>query len=113
MDSDCPGIDQVPSATAASGLRLARSSRRPLAVCAGQYVIVRSSAQSDQPGDDDWWMGQVLFVDGLDQQSDLYSLLRIWDVASGDIRLVPASLISHVVHGLDGLGLESGISLDS
>ena len=102
MDSDSPGAVRMCSGAGASP--------GALAVLPGQYVIVRLPGQVDRRGSEDWWMGQILFREGDDQQSAAPSLLRVWDVDSGDIRLIRADLIAHVVHGLDGLGQESWIS---
>jgi len=102
MDFDSAGAVRICSS--------AGSSPEVLAVFPGQYVIVRLPGQVDRRGLEDWWMGQILFREGSDQQLTAHSLLRVWDVDSGYVRLIQADLISHVVHGLDGLGQESWIS---
>ena len=46
---------------------------------------------------DDWWMGDILHVDGGARDSKIPTLFQIADVDSGLVRWVNADLVSHIV----------------
>ena len=46
---------------------------------------------------DDWWMGDILHVDGGARAPKIPTLFQIADVDSGVVRWVNADLVSHIV----------------
>ena len=46
---------------------------------------------------DDWWMGDILHVDGGARDPKIPTLFQIVDVDSGVVRWVNADLVSHIV----------------
>ena len=74
-----------------------------LSVKPGQLVIVQHNHLTGESPDRDWWMGQVVFCEGGARKPDVNSLFQIADVDDGTIRWVNADLVSHILHGLDGL----------
>ena len=65
-----------------------------LSVRPGQFVIVRELTHASERVDfeKNWWLGQVLF--------------QVADVDDGAIRWVHPTQVTHVLHGLDGIGQE-------
>ena len=53
-----------------------------------------------------WWLGQVIFCEGWEKNSKLNSLFQVADVDDGAIRWVHPTQVTHVLHGLDGIGQE-------
>ena len=74
-----------------------------LSVRPGQLVIVQNNHLTGESRDTDWWMGLVVFCEGGARKPDVNSLFQIADVDDGTIRWVNADLVSHILHGLDGL----------
>ena len=74
-----------------------------LSVRSGQLVIVQNNHLTGESRDHDWWMGMVVFCEGGARKPDANSLFQIADVDDGTIRWVNADLVSHILHGLDGL----------
>ena len=60
-----------------------------LHVKAGMTVVVSER--------DDWWIGDVIYVEGGARDPKVPSLFQIADVDSGVIRWVNADLVTHVV----------------
>ena len=77
-----------------------------LRVKPGQFVIVNENHNHSIPTDTGWWMGQVLFCEGGLTGSKVNRLLQVADVDDGAIRWVDPDQVSHVLHGLDGIGQE-------
>ncbi len=46
---------------------------------------------------DDWWMGDILHVDGGARDPKIPTLFQIADFDSGVVRWVNADLVSHIV----------------
>lgn len=90
-------------AAAALGPTAGRAAPLFLSVTPGDFVIVNQQADSAQPQNSDWWMGQVIFCEGGARDPRANSLFQIADVDDGSIRWVNADQVSHVLHGLDGL----------
>ncbi|WP_371411126.1 DUF3104 domain-containing protein [Synechococcus sp. UW140] len=90
-------------AAAALGPTAARPAPLFLSVTPGDFVIVNHQADSAQPQNSDWWMGQVIFCEGGARDPSANSLFQIADVDDGSIRWVNADQVSHILHGLDGL----------
>ena len=69
----------------------ARPSRDPLFlhVKAGMTVIVGENG--------DWWMGDVLFVEGGARNTKVPTLFQVANVESGVIRWINADLVTHIV----------------
>lgn len=75
-----------------------------LSVKPGQFVIVQDTPPTGrQAQTDGWWMGQVIWCEGGARDPKANSLFQIADVDDGTVRWVNADLVTHVVHGLDGL----------
>ncbi|WP_186479410.1 DUF3104 domain-containing protein [Synechococcus sp. NOUM97013] len=74
-----------------------------LSVRSGQLVIVQHNHLTGESPDNDWWMGMVVFCEGGARKPDVNSVFQIADVDDGTIRWVNADLVSHILHGLDGL----------
>ena len=71
-----------------------RSNQPPplfLSVKAGMTVIVGSDES------DDWWMADVIYVDGGARNPKVPTLFQVADVDSGVIRWVCADLVTHIV----------------
>ena len=68
----------------------ARPDRDPLFlhVKAGMTVIVEENG--------DWWMGDVIWVDGGARNPKVPTLFQVADVDTGVINLVNADLVSHL-----------------
>ena len=62
-----------------------------LSVRAGMTVICGSTDS------DDWWMADVIHVDGGARDPKVLTLFQVADVDSGVIRWVCADLITHIV----------------
>ena len=79
-----------------------------LSVRPGQFVIVRelTAASENMDTERNWWLGQVIFCEGAAQQSRLNRLFQVADVDDGAIRWVHPTQVTHVLHGLDGIGQE-------
>ena len=60
-----------------------------LSAKAGMTVVVSDG--------DDWWMGDILHVDGGARAPKIPTLFQIADVDSGVVRWVNADVVSHVV----------------
>ncbi len=48
----------------------------------------------------------MIFCEGWEKQSRLNSLFQVADVDDGAIRWVHPTQVTHVLHGLDGIGQE-------
>ena len=57
---------------------------------------------------DDWWMADVLHVDGGARDPGVPTLFQVADVDDGTIRWVCADLVTHIVPPL--LSLQSGLA---
>ena len=79
-----------------------------LSIRPGQFVIVRDLTAANPKFDHErnWWLGQVIFCEGKGKHSKLNSLLQVADVDDGAIRWVHHTQVTHVLHGLDGIGQE-------
>ncbi|WP_244276884.1 DUF3104 domain-containing protein [Synechococcus sp. GEYO] len=79
-----------------------------LSVRPGQFVIVRELTHASERVDieKNWWLGQVIFCEGWEKHSRLHSLFQVADVDDGAIRWVHPTQVTHVLHGLDGIGQE-------
>lgn len=79
-----------------------------LSVRPGQFVIVRELTHASERVDieKNWWLGQVIFCEGWEKNSKLNSLFQVADVDDGAIRWVHPTQVTHVLHGLDGIGQE-------
>ena len=68
-----------------------RPSRDPLFlhVKAGMTVIVEENG--------DWWMGDVVFVEGGARNAKVPTLFQVANVDSGVIRWINADLVTHIV----------------
>lgn len=60
-------------------------------------VIVQESTPVGQRVGDEWWMGDVIHVDGGARDPNVPTLFQIANVDSGEIRWVNADLVTHVV----------------
>ena len=79
-----------------------------LSIRPGQFVIVRELTTANERVDIErnWWLGQVIFCEGWERHSRLNSLFQVADVDDGAIRWVHPTQVTHVLHGLDGIGQE-------
>ena len=62
-----------------------------LSVRAGMTVIIGNDCG------DDWWMADVLYVDGGARDPGVPTLFQVADVDDGTIRWVCADLVTHIV----------------
>ena len=76
-----------------SRIPLAGSQPVFLSVRAGMTVIIGSDSS------DDWWMADVLHVDGGARDPGVPTLFQVADVDDGTIRWVCADLVTHIVSG--------------
>ena len=60
-------------------------------------VIVQGSTPVGLHVADEWWMGDVIHVDGGARDPNVPTLFQIANVDSGEIRWVNADLVTHVV----------------
>ena len=60
-------------------------------------VIVQESTPVGLRVEDEWWMGDVIHVDGGARDPNVPTLFQIANVDSGEIRWVNADLVTHVV----------------
>ena len=79
-----------------------------LSIRPGQFVIVKELTPASERVDieKNWWLGQVIFCEGWAQHSRMNSLFQVADVDDGAIRWVHPTQVTHVLHGLDGIGQE-------
>lgn len=79
-----------------------------LSIRPGQFVIIRELTPSNERVDIErnWWLGQVIFCGEWEKQSGLNTLFQVADVDDGAIRWVHPTQVTHVLHGLDGIGQE-------
>ena len=79
-----------------------------LSIRPGQFIIVRELTPAGPKVDHerDWWLGQVIFCGDEGAHSKLNSLFQVADVDDGAIRWVHPTQVTHVLHGLDGIGQE-------
>ena len=86
-----------------------------LSIRPGQFVIVRelTTASTRVDLERNWWLGQVIFCEGWEKNSRLNSLFQVADVDDGAIRWVHPIQVTHVLHGLDGIGQEGWDGFDS
>ena len=75
----------------ASGVTMPKSDPIFLHVQAGMTVIVGNDES------DDWWMADVIHVDGGARNPKVPTLFQVADVDSGVIRWVCADLVTHIV----------------
>ena len=75
----------------ASGFTMPKSDPIFLHVKAGMTVIVGNDES------DDWWMADVIHVDGGARNPKVPTLFQVADVDSGVIRWVCADLVTHIV----------------
>ena len=75
----------------ASGVTMPKSDPIFLHVKAGMTVIVGNDET------DDWWMADVIHVDGGARNPKVPTLFQVADVDSGVIRWVCADLVTHIV----------------
>ena len=68
-----------------------------LSVKPGMTVIVQESTPVGLLVGDEWWMGDVIHVDGGARDPNVPTLFQIANVDSGEIRWVNADLVTHVV----------------
>ena len=74
-----------------------------LSVRCGDFVIVEGEQQVALQRNENWWMGQVIFYEGIARDPNANSLFQLADVDSGIIRWVNADQVTHIVRSLDGL----------
>ena len=79
-----------------------------LSIRPGQFVIVRELTPASERVDIErnWWLGQVIFCEGWEKHPRQNSLFQVADVDDGAIRWVHPTQVTHVLHGLDGIGQE-------
>ena len=75
----------------ASSVTMPKSDPIFLHVKAGMTVIVGNDES------DDWWMADVIHVDGGARNPKVPTLFQVADVDSGVIRWVCADLVTHIV----------------
>ena len=68
-----------------------------LSVNAGDFVVINKSLSSEGDYELNWWMGQVLFVQGGARDPSHNSLFQVADVDTGFVRWVNADLIITVL----------------
>lgn len=69
-----------------------------LSVRAGMTVIVQHLPAVGQPFmDDQWWMADVIHVDGGARNPKVPTLFQVADLDSGVIRWINADLVTHIV----------------
>ena len=66
-----------------------------LSVKAGMTVIVKHLPEIGLP--EEWWIADVIFVEGGARNPKVSTLFQVADVDSGVVRWVNADLVSHIV----------------
>ena len=69
-----------------------------LSVKAGMTVIVKHLPEIGLPErSEEWWMADVIFVEGGARNPKVPTLFQVADVDSGVVRWVNADLVTHIV----------------
>ena len=69
-----------------------------LSVKAGMTVIVKQLPEIGLPErSEEWWMADVIFVEGGARNPKVPTIIQVADVDSGVVRWVNADLVTHIV----------------
>ncbi|MAR05996.1 MAG: hypothetical protein CL862_02685 [Cyanobium sp. NAT70] len=69
-----------------------------LAFQVGDVVLVEPvPADPVQPNDCDWWIGQIIHVDGGAREPNVPTMFQVWDVDTGAIKWVNADEATRLI----------------
>jgi hypothetical protein len=70
----------------------------------GDFVIVQEPQTVAHKQTDEWFMAQVLHIEGGARDPGINSMFQVADVDNGVIKFVNADEVLKILHCLDGLG---------
>jgi len=69
----------------------------------GDFVIVQAPQTVAHAKTDEWFMAQVLHIEGGARDPSISSMFQVADVDNGSIRFVNGDKVLKILHCLDGL----------